>query len=147
VETKTVWTEKMKFTSECGVHKVGMDAHAPIGTDTAMTPKELVVVGIAGCTAMDVVSWLKKHKEPLEDLEIDTKVNQTEGTNPRIFKDVLLIYKFKGALNKERVLEAVHLSQTLYCGVSAMIAQSALITYEVILNGNEIGRGEAKFEI
>lgn len=143
--TRTVWTEKMKFVAESGGHQVRMDAHSPIGTDSAMTPKELVAIGIAGCTAMDVVALMKKHKEPLESLEIETKVSQTESGQPRVFKEVSLTFFFKGDLNKERVLEAVRLSQTQYCGVSAMIVKTAPIHYKVVLNEIEIGEGAAEF--
>lgn len=145
METRTLWTEKMKLVGECGGHKVAMDAHSPIGNDTAMTPKELVAIGIAGCTAMDVVALMKKHKEPLESLEIETKINQTESGQPQVFKDVTLTFLFKGNLNKDKVLDAVHRSQTQYCGVSAMIVKTAPIHYKVVLNGVEIGTGEANF--
>lgn len=145
METRTLWTEKMKLVAECGPHKVTMDAHAPIGNDTAMTPKELVAIGISGCTAMDVVALMKKFKEPLESLEIEAKINQTESGQPQVFKDVNLTFLFKGNLNKDKVLEAVHRSQTQYCGVSAMIVKTAPIHYKVVLNGVEIGTGDAAF--
>jgi putative redox protein len=135
----------MLFEAESAGWKVPMDAKKPIGKEQAMTPKELVVAGLGGCTAMDVVALMKKHKEPLESLEIETKVSQTESGQPRVFKEVSLTFFFKGDLNKERVLEAVRLSQTQYCGVSAMIVKTAPIHYKVVLNEIEIGEGAAEF--
>lgn len=141
----TKWNEGMKFTSESGPHQVVMDARSPIGKDGGFTPKELVVAGIAGCTGIDVVSLLKKYKEPLESLEISAEVNQTQGGYPVVFKDVTLLYSFTGKLNKDKVFEAVVLSQTKYCGVTAMIAETSPVQYEVTLNGEVIGAGKADF--
>ncbi len=145
MKIQCVWNEKMKFTSETDGHRVEMDSKPPFGTDTAMTPKQLVLAGLCGCTAMDVVSLMKKHKQPLESFEVEAEASQTTGGHPAVFKEVHLVFKLKGVLDVEKVLEAVMLSQTQYCGVSAMISKAAPIDYVVELNGKSIGAGRAEF--
>lgn len=145
MQVRTIWKEKMKFTAESDGHSVEMDARAPIGSGSGFTPKELVAAGIAGCTGLDVAALLKKYKEPLESLEITTDVEQTEKVHPTVFKKVDLTFRFTGNLNRDKVIEAVHLSQTKYCGVTAMIAKTAPVHYKIYLNGEEIGSGEAHF--
>src|SRR3990167_4411375 len=92
MQVRTVWNEKMRFTSEVGGHAVVMDAHSPIGSDSGFTPKELVASAISGCTGLDVVALLKKYKEPLESLEMVVDVAQTEKVQPTVFKDVTLTF-------------------------------------------------------
>lgn len=145
MKTLTVWNEKMLFTGEADGRKVAMDAKAPIGGGSAPTPKELVALGVSGCTAMDVVALLRKYKQPLESLEVDADVAMTEGAYPVVFKEIRLTFRLKGALDAEKVKEAVQLSQTKFCGVSAMIAKACPITYTIQLNGQEIGSGKAEF--
>ncbi len=145
IHAKTIWKEKMLFSGEAGANSAPLDAKSPLGNGAGMTPKEMVAVGVCGCTAMDVVALLKKYKQPLESFEVSADVNTTEGVHPAVFQDLMLTFTLKGALDPTKVLEAVHLSQTKYCGVSAMIVKAAPIQYKVILNNQEIGKGDAKF--
>lgn len=147
MRAKVVWKEKMEFLGTCGEHNLVMDSKAPLGGGRGFSPKELVVVGIAGCTAMDVISLMKKYKQQVDSFEISTEVTQTTGGYPAVFKDVQLVYEFKGPIDGAKAIEAVQLSQTKYCGVSAMISKVAPIQYKVLLNGVEIGQGHAQFSI
>ena len=140
------WNEKMKFTAEADNYKIEMDTKPPIGNDTAPTPKQLLLAGICGCTAMDVIALLKKHKQPLESFHVEADAPLTEGVYPAIFKEVKLIFKLKGQLDAEKVLESITLSQTKYCGVSAMVSKAVPISYTVELNGKNIGTGYADFK-
>ncbi|MCM2277882.1 MAG: OsmC family protein [Oligoflexia bacterium] len=139
------WNDKMRFTAHADQHSVPMDSRSPLGSDSALTPKQLVVAGLTGCTGMDVAALLRKYKQPLESLSIDAEVTMTEGGYPVVFKSVHLIFRLTGALERERVLEAVKLSQTRYCGVSAMLAKAVPMTYSIELNGEEVGRGAPEF--
>ena len=117
----------------------------PIGEDTAITPKQMLVAAICGCTGMDVVALLKKYRQPLSKFEIEAEASVTEGAHPIVFKEVQLIFKIDGALEKKKVLEAITLSQTKYCSVSAMLSKSFPIHYTVQLNSEVIGAGSAQF--
>lgn len=145
MKLRSKWIEKMRFSAEAGGWSVPMDANAPIGGGSALTPKELVLAGLCGCTEMDVVALLKKHKQPLESFEVEAEAVSREGGHPAVFQEVNLLFHFHGALDKEKVLEAVRLSQTRYCGVSAMLSKAFAINYEVRLNAESIGFGKADF--
>ncbi len=145
MKLSVTWQEKMKFVGTSDKHQVQMDAHSPIGNDSGFTPKELVALGVGGCTAMDVVALLKKYKEPLKTLSVEVEVEQTENVQPAVFKDVVIKFVATGEITKEKLIEAVRLSQTKYCGVSAMIVKTAPISYKIVLNGTEIDSGEAAF--
>lgn len=116
------WEEKLKLNAVADGHSIAMDTKAPLGTDTAMTPKQLVLAGLCGCTAMDVLSLLKKNKEPLETFEIEAEATLTSG-HPVAFAEIQLKFRIMGAVNPEKALEAVKLSQTKFCGVSAMLSK------------------------
>jgi len=139
------WLADMKFEAETEGNSVSMDAKAPLGKGSAQTPKELVAAGLGGCTAMDVIALLKKHKQPLESLEIDVEIETNKTGYPSVFTHALLSFKAQGAIDPKILQEAVHLSQTKYCGVSAMLSKALPIEYVVFLNNEEIGRGKAEF--
>jgi nicotinamide-nucleotide amidase len=103
------------------------------------SPKDMVAMGVAGCTGVDVVSILKKMRQPLQDLVIDTEFTVTDE-HPRVFDHCVLTYKFFGdGLDSDRVLRAAALSYARYCGVSAMIKRSGC-SFEprLLLNGNDL---------
>lgn len=140
------WKESMRFDASTGNHTLAMDAKAPIGKDSAMTPKELVAAGLGGCTAMDVQALFKKHKQNVKAFGLEVEIESTTGKHPAVFQGAHLTYKAEGEIDPAIFLESVKLSQTKYCGVSAMLSQSFPIRYTVVLNGSPIGEGHADFE-
>lgn len=135
----------MVFTAEVDGHQVTMDAKSPIGKNSASTPKELVAIGLGGCTAMDVIALLKKYKQPPESLCVEVEINPTQGKQPAVFESANIVFSVKGQVDSEKLVEAVRLSQTKFCGVSAMLSKSFPIHYRIELNGVEIGHGQADF--
>lgn len=140
------WRGKFGFDSSARHHSFIQDAtQAAGGADQGPTPKELVLAAICGCTGIDVVAVLKKDKERLQELLITAEAEATKE-HPRVFTEVRLRFEVKAdGLAPEALMDAVVKSQTLYCGVSAMIARACPIRYEVSLNGEGIGSGEAAF--
>jgi putative redox protein len=143
MKTNTVWKENMSFIGECGENTLPMDAKPPLGKAAGMTPKELVAIGLSGCTAMDVIALLKKHKQEVKSLNVEAEVEKSKGGYPEVFSHILLTFKAEGNIDREKYLEAVTLSQTKYCGVSAMLVKAFPIEYKVLLNNEEIGSGKA----
>lgn len=135
----------MAFEATAGTNKVIMDTSAPLGQGTGMSPKELVVTGLGGCTAMDVVALMKKHKQDVKAFTVNVEVEKTSGVHPAVFTKAMIEFRLEGNLDKARVLEAVELSQTKYCGVSAMLSKAFPIEYKVFINGENIGSGKAAF--
>lgn len=139
------WIENMKLEAVSDSNKVTMDAKSPIGHGQAMTPKELVAAGLGGCTAMDVIALLKKHKQNYKTLDVDVDITTTTGVQPATFQKAEVIFNVTGEVDANILLDSVKLSQTKYCGVSAMLVKAFPINYSVILNSIKIGEGQAHF--
>jgi len=135
----------MSFEVESGEHRILTDAKPPIGKGVGMTPKDLVAAGLGGCTAMDVVALLRKHKQVVESLSVEVDVTPSEGKAPIVFQSAEIQFIATGSIDKNVLLESVRLSQTKYCGVSAMLSKAFPIHYSVLLNGEAIGEGKAEF--
>lgn len=139
------WDSAMKLTASSGNLSTTMDAKPPIGAGSAMTPKELVAAGLAGCTAMDVLALFKKHHQTVDSFEVTVDIEASQGGHPAVFVKADITFIAKGRIDKSIYLEAVRLSQTKYCGVSAMLSKAFPIHYKVILNDEMIGDGQAQF--
>lgn len=136
----------MAFTAHAGEHEVRTDARPPIGGGTAMAPKELLLAALAGCTAVDVAALLRKHRQPVESFEVHADATLSQGAHPITFTEPTLVYDVRGSVDPAVVLEAARLSQTQYCGVSAMLSRAVPIRYEVRVNGEAVGSGTSRFE-
>lgn len=145
MDINLIWNEGMHFTAKASDHSVDMDAKAPMGKGTAPTPKELLIMGMAGCTAMDVVALLKKYRQSVDAFSVETQAIPSEGVYPAVIVSAHMIYKLSGTIDATKLLEAVTLSQTKYCGVSAMLSKAFPITWEILLNGQNVGEGKAHF--
>jgi putative redox protein len=129
----TVWNKDFHFVSTLDDKQVHFDATA-ISQDynNGVSPKTILLSGLSGCTGMDVVSILNnKFKVPFSNFSIGVKGELTE-THPKVYNEIHITYLIK--VNKEfeaKVKEAVDLSLNKYCGVSAMLGKTAIITYEI----------------
>jgi putative redox protein len=123
----------MAASTSIGDHKVVTDTTADNGgTDTGPGPKRLMLVSLAGCTGIDIVSILNKMKVRFSDLSIDTYATLTE-VHPKIYNRVKVTYKIKLAEEDRIKMEkAVALSEEKYCGVMAMFKHFATIEKEII---------------
>lgn len=139
------WSQGMSFAAECDNNTILTDAKSPLGQNKGMTPKELVLTGLGGCTAMDVVALLKKHKQPFESLNVEVESELTKEGYPQVFKYAVITFKVQGLVDPKILMDSVTLSQTKYCGVTAMLLKAFPINYVVLLNGTEIGKGVAQF--
>jgi putative redox protein len=90
------------------------------------TPMELLLAGAAGCTAMDVVTILKKKREPLQGLEVEISAEQADGY-PYVYTRGKIVYIVKGEdVSPKAVQQAVDLSQKTYCSASIMLKRSGM---------------------
>lgn len=135
----------MQFSAEAGEHAVLMDAKPPLGQGKAPSPKQLLLAALCGCTAMDVVALLRKHRQGMQGLEVTAEAATREGVHPAVFTEVTLAFRIQGTVEPAIALDAVRLSQTLYCGVSAMLSRAVPIRYQVFVNGTSAGQGQAQF--
>lgn len=104
------------------------------GEGQGMRPMELLLVSLASCSSMDVVSILKKMRQPLEDLRVEVEGRRATDQVPAVFTKIHLRFVLKGDLRPDRVEEAIRLSVDKYCSVGRMLDKTAEITYEWTMN-------------
>jgi len=126
-KAKTTWIEKQQFhgVSDSG-HQIVVDGDHTAGN----SPMELVLIGLCGCTGYDVVSILKKKREPFTSLEVSAEAERAPDP-PRVYTQIKLLYRVGGKVSRKAVEDAVRLSKEKYCSVSAMLAKTAKITTEI----------------
>lgn len=123
-----------RFQSNEGVATVTMDAPVDAGgLGEGVGPKSLLLYGLAGCTGLDVVSILEKKKVAYDSFEIKVAAEQT-GTHPKVYKTIKITYIFKtDEANRQDIERAITLSETTFCGVSAMLKKTADISWELVI--------------
>ena len=132
---KISWVDGALFVAEGGSgHTFTMDGSPEVGgRNLASRPMEVVLMGMGGCTAIDVVSMLRKQRQDIEGVEVSLEAERA-GEHPMVFTSVKLVYTVRGRkLSKALVERAVGLSDEKYCSATAMIRKSATITHEVVL--------------
>jgi putative redox protein len=126
-EAKAVWKEKQKFEGVASSgHTIVLDGDKTAGS----SPMELVLIGLCGCTGYDVVSILQKKREPFTSLEVRAEAERA-AEPPTVYTEIKLIYRVGGKVSRKAVEDAVRLSKEKYCSVSAMLAKTAKIIFEI----------------
>ena len=129
--TATVlWTDHDRFVGQAtSGHAIVLDAAKE---NTANSPMELVLIGLCGCTASDVVSILRKKREPFTSLEVRAQAERAPEP-PTVYTEIKLTYKVGGKVARKAMEDAVRLSKEKYCSVSAMLSKTAKISFEIEL--------------
>jgi putative redox protein len=122
----------MAFETEMNGHKVVLDADPSVGGENkGVRPKPLMLLSLAGCTGMDVISILKKMRVEVDDFNVRVEADMTEE-HPKHYNQMKVIYSFKGKdLPREKIEKAVNLSEEKYCGVSAVYKKAMDVTTEI----------------
>ncbi len=131
ITAKVKWAGDMQFIGQSGTgHAMVMDASPDFGGyNSGMRPMELLLIGLGGCSGMDIVSILKKKKQDIRGLEIKINGQQPEKY-PKRFTEIEIEFIVKGkSLSEEAVKKAVELSMEKYCSVKATLEHSAKITH------------------
>jgi putative redox protein len=100
------------------------------------SPMEAVLMALCSCTSVDVISILKKKRQPLTGLRVSANATQAPAP-PRVFTHIMLTYAVRGKLSRKAVEDAVSLSKNKYCSVSKMLEKAATIEYEIIYPDGE----------
>lgn len=126
------WKGDMAFETELNGHKIVIDADEKVGgKNLGPRPKALMMVALAGCTGMDVISILKKMRVEVKDFNVRVEGNVTEE-HPKQYDAMKLIYAFSGNnLEEEKLRKAIDLSMERYCGVSAVYKKAMQMSYEI----------------
>ncbi|MET4697201.1 putative redox protein [Constrictibacter sp. MBR-5] len=133
MKTRIKWVEEASFLGETGSgHAVLMDGAADAGgRNLGPRPMEMLLLGLGGCTAFDVMLILKRSREPVTDCVIEIDAERSEDV-PKVFTKIHLRYIVTGRkLNPAKVERAVALSAEKYCSASAMLGRVADLSHEI----------------
>jgi putative redox protein len=116
---------------------VHIDAAEKIGgTNRGSRPMELLLMGLGGCTAIDVILILKKQRQQIDSLKINLTGERVkiEGTEMSPFRNINIHFKFEGQVSLEKAYKAISLSMEKYCSATAQFSPSAKITHSCQVN-------------
>lgn len=131
VEARLNWIDGERFVvTASSRHALVVDSDR--GSNTASGPMELVLMGLCACTATDVVSILRKKREPFTALSVRAEAERAKEP-PTVYTQIKLIYTVSGEVSRKAVEDAVNLSEEKYCSVAAMLKKTATITTEIVI--------------
>lgn len=129
MRTITKWIKEEEFESHQQHNHIKLDGKREKG----ISPKAVLLSGLAACSGIDVVEILQKMRVSFKSLEIETEATMTEGT-PKIFSHIDVIFKINTAsTNREKVIKAIELSLEKYCGVATMLRKNSPISYKLVI--------------
>ncbi len=140
MQTRVKWLDHMSFVAESGTgHTVVMDGSPDSGgRDLAPRPMEMILMGLGGCSSYDMVSMLRKARQPLDSLEVHIEATRVDSV-PAVFESIHLRFVVKGeGMSLKQVRRAADLSIEKYCSVSKMLEKTATITHSLEFNGEEV---------
>ncbi|HWK74353.1 MAG TPA: OsmC family protein [Povalibacter sp.] len=133
MKARVKWVQDVMFVGESGSgHAVVMDgAPEAGGRNLGIRPMEMLLLGLAGCSAFDVVLILERGRQKVTDCVVDVDADRAD-TDPKVFTDIRLRYTVTGhSLDRGKVERAVKLSEEKYCSASAIIGKTAQITHTI----------------
>ncbi|SFS38900.1 OsmC family protein [Lutibacter maritimus] len=127
------WKGQMLFESVAPEGNVMIDAAPEVGGQgKGLRPKAMMLTALAGCSAMDIASLLKKMRAEVDDFKIEVEANLTEE-HPKIYDKVKVTFRFYGKdFKKDKIEKAVNLSEERYCGVMEMFRKFSEVTTEIV---------------
>ena len=128
INAYVTWTDHDRFLGQASsAHAIAVDAAKD---KTANSPMELVLIGLCGCTATDVVTILRKKREPFSGLQVSARAERA-AEPPTVYTSIHLTYRVAGKVSPKAMEDAVRLSEEKYCSVAAMLSKTAKITYDI----------------
>ena len=125
MEVTVIWDKGLTFTGSVGAEfKVPLGASEDVGgDDDGFRPMQLIAIGLAGCTAMDVISILRKKRQKVASFKVRVTAKQ-DHKHPRVFTQFIIEYLLTGEnIDETAVQRAIELSETKYCPAQAMFNQ------------------------
>lgn len=132
MKARVKWVDGMMFVGESGSgHAVVMDgAPEAGGRNLGIRPMEMLLIGMGGCSSIDVVMILKKGREAVTDCVAEIEAERAD-TEPKVFTKIHIHFIVTGkALNPAKVERAIQLSAEKYCSASIMLGATAAITHD-----------------
>lgn len=136
MKANAIWKGKMAFDGIVpSGYSLPMDTSVESGGDEkGFRPIELLLVGLAGCTAMDVISILQKKRQEVTAFEVRVADVERAAEHPRVYTRIVLEYVITGHnIDPEAVNRAVELSETKYCSAQGMLGKVAKIEKNIVI--------------
>lgn len=122
-------------------HIVNVDARPDFGgNDMGPSPMELLLMGLAGCSGIDMISILKKQRQEITSFKAEVEGERVQVGEAKPFKDIYVVFYLEGNIKEDKASKAAQLSFEKYCSVSKTLEPTATIHYKVILNGLELSK-------
>lgn len=119
--------------NESGI-KIQLDASPAIGGENkGARPMELLIMGLGGCSGIDIINILKKQRIEVGEMRIKIEAEREPDAVPSLFKNIHINFIFKGDLDKSKVERAINLSLEKYCSVAKTLEKTAEITYSMTI--------------
>jgi len=120
-------------------HIVNVDNRSEFGgNDLGASPMELVLMGVAGCSAIDMISILKKQRQEITSFKAEVEGERVQVDEAKPFKDIHVVFYLEGNIKEDKAAKAAQLSFEKYCSVSKTLEPTATVHYKVVLNGVEL---------
>jgi putative redox protein len=132
MDAKVTWKGKMGFTGSADTgFSLPLDAVPAVGGDSnGFEPLELMAISLAGCTAMDVISLLKKKRQEVTGFEVNVHAKRAEEF-PKVFTHITVEYQVTGHnIDPAAVERSIELSKTKYCPAQAMLVKATPIEHK-----------------
>jgi putative redox protein len=116
-------------------HTVRMDTSDETGgEDFGIRPMQMLLMGIGGCSAIDIVMILKKQRQEVKDFSIKIEGEREKGKEPSLWEDVKVIFTLTGNIEKEKAERACELSMNKYCSVAETLRRGGTkFSWEVVV--------------
>lgn len=117
-------------------HTVHMDTSDESGgSNFGVRPMQMLLMGLGGCSAIDIVMILKKQRQTIDDFAIKITGEREPGKEPSLWANAKIIFYLKGAIDNEKAFRACELSMNKYCSVAETLKRSGTqLTWEVVVN-------------
>ena len=127
-DAQVTWVDGLQFVAESAGHSIIIDGAPGFGGDTGMPPMRLLLLGVAGCSAMDVIHILRNRmRKPLTGLRVVVDADKAEE-HPKVYTRIALKYLVKGrGLMEKDVRRAIELSNEKFCSAAIMLGKTAEI--------------------
>jgi putative redox protein len=114
-------------------HTARMDSSPETGgMDFGVRPMQMLLMGLGGCSAIDIVSILKKQRQTVEEFSMIVEGDREKGKEPSLWETVHIVFRLKGAIDPDKAQKACALSMEKYCSVAATLKEARCrITWEV----------------
>jgi putative redox protein len=122
-------------------HIVNVDSRPEFGGDNmGASPMELILMGVAGCSGIDMISILKKQRQEITSFKAEVEGERVQVDEAKPFKDIHVVFYLEGTINGDKAAKAAQLSFDKYCSVSKTLEPNVTIHYKVVVNGEELAK-------